>query len=377
MMKAAGQPRLWRGASASLSDCRRMIQLRTRVKPTAVPSLDDMIALWQRLLNVAAVGPDDDFFDLGGDSLQALTLFHEIERTTGRSLPITAIYEASTPARLMTALSEEAPARFSPLVRLKSGVGEPLFIVHGIGGNVLELFKLGQSLDTPRPVYAIQARGVDGSEEPHDNVGDMVDYYVAHLRSVQPRGPYFLAGYSFGGIIAIDMARRFQAKGDKVPLVALIDSYAHPATFPKKLRQFVRVGVSINQFRTKPFGEALRANWNKLKNRSGVALPTPMIMADFPEDGTGTALRNVHVAAFKALCDYQPRHYLGPVEFFKPTTSIFPIAPKRVWGDLIEGGLAVHDVPGDHGSMVRSEVAGLAHAMSLALHRAGEMAKHG
>ena len=354
-----------------------MIQLRSRLTQAPVPSLDEMIALWQRLLDFSPVGPDDDFFDLGGDSLQALTLFHEIERTTGRSLPITAIYEASTPARLVAALGEEAPARFSPLVRLKSGVGEPLFIVHGIGGNVLELFKLGQSIDTPRPVYAIQARGVDGVEEPHDNIADMVDYYVAHVRSVQPRGPYFLAGYSFGGIVAMDMARRLQARGENVPLVGFIDTFAHPRTFSRGQRHLVRIRGILGDFRAKPFGEALRLTLNRLRNRGAGNLPTPMILADSPEDGTGGALRKVHVAAYKALNEYQPRPYLGPIEFFKPTTSIFPIPPKRIWGGLIEGGIAVHEVPGDHGSMVRAEVGGLARAMSLALRRAGETVKHG
>ena len=354
-----------------------MIQLRSRLTQAPVPSLDEMIALWQRLLDFSPVGPDDDFFDLGGDSLQALTLFHEIERTTGRSLPITAIYEASTPARLVAALGEEAPARFSPLVRLKSGVGEPLFIVHGIGGNVLELFKLGQSIDTPRPVYAIQARGVDGVEEPHDNIADMVDYYVAHVRSVQPRGPYFLAGYSFGGIVAMDMARRLQGRGENVPLVGFIDTFAHPRTFSRGQRHLVRIRGILGDFRAKPFGEALRLTLNRLRNRGAGNLPTPMILADSPEDGTGGALRKVHVAAHKALNDYQPRPYLGPIEFFKPTTSIFPIPPKRIWGGLIEGGITVHEVPGDHGSMVRAEVGGLARAMSLALRRVGETVKHG
>lgn len=356
-----------------------MIQLRTRPQPQFAPalSLGDMIALWQRLLQVAAVGADDDFFDLGGDSLQALTMFHEIERLGGRSLPITAIYEASTPARLVAALSEEVPRRFSPLVRLKSGIGEPLFIVHGIGGNVLELFKLGQSIDTPRPVYAIQARGVDGSEEPHDSVFDMVDYYVAHLRSVQPRGPYFLAGYSFGGIVAMDMARRLQALGERVPLVACIDTYAHPKTFPKKQRQLIRLRGILGNFRTMPFGEALRLTVARLRNRGTANLPAAMVMADSPEDGTGAALRKVHAAAFKALSDYRPWPYLGTVEFLKPEHSIFPVAPHRIWGALIEGGLEVHHVPGDHGSMVRAEVASLARALSQVLRRAGEAAKHG
>ncbi|MGH6981540.1 MAG: hypothetical protein ACREFC_10070, partial [Stellaceae bacterium] len=82
-------------------------------------------------------------------------------------------------------------------------------------------------------------------------------------------------------------------------------------------------------------------------------------------------------AAFKALSEYRPRPYLGDVAFFKPATSIFPIAPRAVWGALIEGDFTVHDVLGDHGSMVRTQVASLASALSLTLHRAGKVTKYG
>ncbi len=316
------------------------------------------------------------FSSLGGDSLQALLLFHEIERATGRSLPITAIYEAATPARLVALLDEDGPAPFSPLVLMKSGVGEPLFIVHGIGGNVIELKKLGQSIGSARPVYAIQAKGVDGTEEPLNTVADMVAYYLDHVRAIQPRGPYYLAGYSFGGVIAMEMARRLEADGEPVALLALIDSYAHPDTFPKSARQIVRLRTVLHTFHTEPFHKACRVTLAKLMRRGADSLATAPILADLDQDAGNAVARKVHDYAYAALTDYRPTPYAGEVAFFKPTTSIFQIAPKRVWGMLV-GRLTLHRVPGTHGGMIRGHVGDLARALSLALHQAGETAKYG
>jgi acetoacetyl-CoA synthetase len=342
-----------------------MIELRTRIK-TSTLSADAVAALWERLLDFSPVGVHDDFFDLGGDSLLALHLFHEIETVTGRTLPITAIYDTSTPARLADLLSGDAAPAFSPLVPLKNGAGDPLYIVHGTGGTVIELIKLGQLMDTARPVFAIQARGIDGDSEPHDRVEHMVDDYLRHIRARQPRGPYFLAGYSFGGMIAMDMARKLQEEGESVALLTLIDSFAHPQTFPKAARQLAQIGVIVNAFTTKPFGEACAIVMARIKAHGGAPLPAAMMLADFPEDGITAALRQVHVAAFEALTHYWPTRYHGEVLFIRPATSIFSIAPKRIWGGLIRRLRVVH-VPGDHGSMVRAHVAPLAKALSRAL----------
>jgi acetoacetyl-CoA synthetase len=328
-------------------------------------SLAEIVPIWERVLQRAPIQDDDDFFDLGGDSLQALAMFLEIERLTGKHFPITAIYDASTPRRLAALSHADTSPPFSPLVPLKTGVGEPLFIAHGIGGNVIELTKLGQLIDSPRPVYAIQAKGLDGNEEPLNTVADMATYYLAHLRKRQPQGPYNLAGYSFGGVIAMEMARRLKAAGETVALLAFIDSFTHPHTFPRAALQIVRLNSIIAAFRTRPFGEACAFVLGRLTGRAG-RLPATMILPDVAEDSADKALHRVRAAAFAAMLNYRPTRYPGHVEFFRPKTSIFGVAPGRVWGELLDS-LKLHAVPGDHRTMVGEHVSHLAAALSRVL----------
>ena len=327
-------------------------------------SLGEIVGIWERVLRLSRIHHDDDFFSLGGDSLQALELFQEIERRTGKQFPVTAIYEASTPQRLGALLDGCAAVPFSPFVLLKPGVGEPLFIVHGLGGNVIELTKLGQAIDAPNPVYAIQAKGVDGSAEPLDRVAEMVAYYLAHLRDFQPHGPYHLAGYSFGGVLAMEMARHLLAAGETVALLAFFDSFAHPQTFSKAARHIIRLNSTITAFRTKPVSKAFTFALARL-TRSADVLPEPY----FPEEFSDPVSRKVLVAALTARINYWPVSYPGPVEFFRPKASMFEIAPERIWGRLL-GGLTLHAVPGDHHSMLREHAPQLASAVSTVLRRA-------
>jgi acetoacetyl-CoA synthetase len=340
-----------------------MLDFLDSEKASNLISLPSMTALWERLLGVAPIGADDDFFDLGGDSVLALQLFHEIERTTGRLLPITAIYEASTPARLKRALDQTLDKPFSPLVLLKPGFGEPLFIVHGIGGNVVELRRLGQAMTTPRPVYGIQARGVDGAATPLRSIPEMVEYYLPHVRMVQPHGPYFLCGYSFGGLVAMELARRLQVEGETIAFLGFIDSFPHPRQFPRRARMAVRAHMVLDTFRTLPFAAACRAVLEKWRGRGNWGKPP----TDFAEHGANAAaIQLVYDGAIAALTRYRLRHYPGAVAFFRPAESIFPIAPQRVWGRML-AGLNLHAVRGDHVSMVREHTGDLAVAISRVL----------
>jgi acetoacetyl-CoA synthetase len=343
-----------------------MSETATELRPNGTPSLDDIIALWQRLLQFSPIGPDDDFFDLGGDSLLALHLFHEIERVAGRALPITAIYDAATPARLVDLLGRAAPTPFSPLVLLKPGRAEPLFIAHGLGGTVMELERLGRLIDTPRPVYAIQAKGVDGGDEPLDRVEDMVAYYLTAVRNVQPHGPYFLSGYSFGGLVAMELARHVREEGETVALLAFVDSFAHPRTFPKAARHIVRLRVILATFRTMPFRQACAFILARVKRQGGAASRPGLVLSNFPAAANTVALRKVYDAAFTALWNYRPRPYPGPVVFFRPATSIFPVAPARIWRPLV-GRLDMRRVGTGHESLVRNDAPALAAALAQAL----------
>jgi len=202
--------------------------------PAGLPLVLLLQAIWERIFGIVPIGPDDNFFDLDGRSLLAFILFTEIRKLTGRAFPVTTIFEAPTIAGLAARLQDDNSAdAFSCLVCLKrEGAGRPLFIMHGFGGNVLELAKPARFLRCDRPVYALQARGLDPAQEPHDRIEDMAEHYLGEIRALQPHGPYALAGFSTGGLVAFEMARRLVRGGEVVEFVGLLDTEIHERNLP-------------------------------------------------------------------------------------------------------------------------------------------------
>ncbi len=173
--------------------------------------------VWQEVLNTPVRSPQDDFFEVGGDSLKAITFLIEVEWALDLELPLTLINEAPTFTRFCQALREHRTSRYVPLVPLKSGAGLPsLFFIHGLGGNISELFPMTRRMTYHGPVIGIQARGLSGEEPPHTSVEAMAAEYLREVKAFQPEGPYYLCGYSFGGLVAFEMARRLRESGDEV-----------------------------------------------------------------------------------------------------------------------------------------------------------------
>ncbi|NOK20440.1 non-ribosomal peptide synthetase, partial [Corallococcus carmarthensis] len=195
--------------------------------------------LWAEALGVAAVDVRTSFFELGGHSLLAVRLMAAVTRETGRKLPLSTLFQAPSVERFAVLLSEvavepEAPKPFTPLVPFTkegTGTGTPFFCVHPVGGNVLAYAELARRLGPDQPFYGLQARGLDGENEPLDTVEALAASYVRALRKVQPTGPYHLGGWSLGGVIAYEMAHQLREAGETVELVAMIDSYV-PETVP-------------------------------------------------------------------------------------------------------------------------------------------------
>ena len=207
----------------------------------------EIAAVWEELLGVAPVGRYDDFFELGGSSLLAVSLMAHLEERLGRALPVAALVQAPTvealakklqpagahllPSGVSAASPPTSPPMsppMSPIVELESGSGDepPLVLIHPVGGNVLSYLELSRQLGGARTVRAIQARGLlDGTPVPPPaTVEELAEDYLALLREVQPRGPYVLGGWSFGGLVAFEMARRLEERGEEVVLLALLDS---------------------------------------------------------------------------------------------------------------------------------------------------------
>ncbi len=191
-----------------------------------------LTALWQQVLGVQEISIHDNFFDLGGHSLKAAQLFFHLELVYGRQLPLATLFQAPTIAGLAAILTQ---ANWTPpwqsLVAIQpAGSEPPLFMVPGVGGNVLVFAKLARLLGTTQPVYGLQARGLDGKEAPFTSVTDMATHYVQQIKRVAPQGPYRIAGVCTGGLIAYEMAQQLHAQGSSVVLFMMdtwhADSYA-------------------------------------------------------------------------------------------------------------------------------------------------------
>ena len=308
-------------------------------------TVETLTRIWQRVLQLSAIGPDDNFFDLGGDSALALQLFNEIAQTYDRELPPVMIYHAPTISALAGILDEPTTPRFPPLALLKDGAKDPpVFITHGLGGSLIDFYHVVKHMQTPRAVYGMQGKGIDGVEEPFDRVEDMAQYSLDAVRDVQPRGPYLLVGFSLGGLITFEMARRLRAGGEKVALLAMLDSYPHMRYL--SFGQRVLLAVQHKQ----------RSFWKKLSNQATQPLP-----GDGP---LSPVVQRCRENAYRALERYRPCFYPGKITFVRaaiPTT--FSSNPRAVWGRLAEE-FVVDTVAGDHLGMMTTHYAELAALIS-------------
>ena len=185
-----------------------------------------VVRAFEKVLGVRPVGPEDDFFALGGHSLLAIALFEELERIGARRLPLSTVFEAPTPRALAARLGGDTPAsKWGNLVALKpQGTRPPLFTVTAGDGNVVGFAPLARNLSADQPLYALQPSGLDGRRAIDRGVEAMAARFVEEMRTVQPHGPYLLAGRCNGATVAFEIAQRLRRAGEKVPLLMALDS---------------------------------------------------------------------------------------------------------------------------------------------------------
>lgn len=330
-------------------------------------TMAQMRRIWERLLGLGSLRDDDNFFDLGGDSLAALGLMAEIGRLTGREISLVALVHAPTIAGFTAAIHDNARAPSPLLVRLKDGDDSPpLFIVHGYGGLVMELRPLAQQLRTSAPVYGIRASGFEAGEPVYERVEDMARAYVAAIRAIQPTGPYRLAGYSLGGLVAQQMASDLLADGERVALLALLDTTTHERFWPaaawiEYLRR--RSAHHLHNLRRPEGAERglasrLRALWSRVSGAVAAAPPADELgRVELPE-----SVQRLRRAGLLAFTGYRPVASPQPIRLLRSDLRESVLCdPLLVWRRLTPA-LEVHDVPGNHRSMIRPP-----HLASLAL----------
>jgi thioesterase domain-containing protein len=314
--------------------------------------------VWEDVLDVRPVGASDNFFELGGHSMLAVRMTAEIERRSGQSIPLAALFHDATVEHLASLLRDPGRSLISSsLVPLqKSGSGRPLFCVHPAGGTVFCYLALAERFRGERPVYGLQAVGVDGRYPPHDTMDEMALHYVQAIREVQPHGPYCLAGWSLGGNIAFEVARQLSECGDRVDMLALLDSGILPADEPLTEEDFLPLimalfpgedHLSLDRLREMDPSEQLQYFMQRAA-RAGVAPGNDM--------DAGKHVFRVFQANVKAVHDYRPAVYRGKVALLRPEdqekTNQLWEDPELGWGGVASGGVEVQYVPGDHAHMV-------------------------
>ena len=187
-----------------------------------------LVQIWEEILAVQPIGIRDNFFHLGGHSLLDIRLIARIEDQLGVRLPLLMILKAPTVEQLAEVIrGGEISPEWSTLVPLQAGGNKPpLFLVHGLGGGVLDYLPLVEQLGPDQPVYGLTASGLAPDEEPHLNIEDMAARCLRAIKTVQPSGPYYLGGYCYGGVVAYEAACQLHSLGDQVALLAVMEGFA-------------------------------------------------------------------------------------------------------------------------------------------------------
>ncbi|MBX3016062.1 MAG: amino acid adenylation domain-containing protein [Caldilineaceae bacterium] len=343
-----------------------------------------LTTIWNSVLGLQQVGVRDNFFDLGGNSLLAVRLMAQIQQAFGKPLPLAALFQRGSVEQLAVLLrqgsSPESIVNRSSVAPIQTtGTKPPFFCVPGAGGYVIYLYQLARSLGSDQPFYGLQAAGLEGmDEQPHTTVEAMAAYYIEALRTVQPEGPYYLGGHSLGGWVAFEMAQQLQRQGERVALVAIIDTpVPHLAHFTdhttwddakwlvelayrikhllaptldvtyealqslsaeQQLRYLQHQLMQVNLFPAEAGLEQLQRLLAIFKAHSQVRYTIP------------TTVIPTSLALFRTATDFGE----GPPAADSSFVEVAPTANAPAWGWDVYGPTTVHPLPGDHLSILNA-----------------------
>ena len=325
--------------------------------------------IWEQILGIQPIGVRDNFFELGGHSILAVKLFWQIEKTFSKNLPLAILFQSGTVEALAKIICQEediarnlalvntldqSKSSWSSLLEIQpNGSKPPFFCIHGLGGEVLCFRELALHLGSDQPFYALQPQGLDGKQPLHTRIEDMATHYIQEIQTLQPNGPYFLGGYSFGGIVAFEMAQQLQEQGEQVGILVMVDScrpgYSWRASFLKRV--FLHLNKIVQQGPTYLWQMAVRwSYWRKrrLKNRYNRYLQE---VVHLPETDKHLKIIDVNT---QAISEYIFSPYLGEAILLRTEDESRDEAigieydPQFGWGDVVAGELDVHYVPGSH-----------------------------
>jgi amino acid adenylation domain-containing protein len=317
-----------------------------------------LTSIWERELEIRPIGVTDNFFDLGVTSIVAATLFAAIEHDLGDSLPLGAIFRAPTIETLAQLIEGgEDSSRWTSLIPIQpQGSRPPIFCVHGGAGTILHLQPLARRLGPEQPFYGLQSSGLYGGSPPIRTVEEMASHYLSEMRQVHPGGPWLLAGYCFGTIVAFEIAQRLLAQGEEVQMLALFNGPS-----PAWIHRWGWFGNQPSQLEIRPkppritrkqrLRRALREPWRfftalawwsgyklgKVRLKLALARGRPI-----PERQREEFFFDLHARAERM---YEPTPYAKDLLVFYGQGLYED--PELGWGPLAEGGVRTYAVPGE------------------------------
>jgi len=305
--------------------------------------------IWRDILNIDRVGAEDDFFELGGDSLNGVEVFSAIERAFECRLPLAILLDSPTIRSLAAVVGEAGPGDAAEIiVSLRAGGGRaPLFCVHEMSGNVIVYRHLAARMHTEQPVYGVQYPDPTAERPRTLGLDAMASRYVEAIRSVQAKGPYQLLGFSLGGLIAYEIAVRLRAAGERVALLALVDTIA-PGHSPKGLKRVLRHGAEL--FHRRPWEWPSYVS-DRLHNRRARQMKDAAIYRSDSPDGLGARLEYLATEIMpKVRPGYMPRRYDGRIVLFRCSDDIvlWRGSPDMGWSGLNDGPLEIVDIASTH-----------------------------
>ncbi|GHJ17407.1 thioesterase domain-containing protein [Micromonospora sp. AKA38] len=310
-----------------------------------------LLRIWRDHLRNPALGVDDDYFSHGGTSLQAVRTLSEIRRRTGVSLPLPVMARASSVTAMARLLRDGFTDTPTPVVPIRPGDpgGPVVACVHPLGGSVLWYRHLADALPPGHTCLGLQARALDPRMQPDHTIGEMAAAYRAELARTYRPEQLVLVGYSFGGLVAYEMASRMADDGERPAAVVLLDT-------------------AVTR-RAQPPASRARLLWSLVNHNLGLDLPADELAGLSPEamctrildEGTARGVlppgfgaerlrRLVEIYPINAEAErvYRLPSYPGSLELVRPQEPRVDEESLEIWSERCRGGVRVHRVPGSH-----------------------------
>lgn len=327
-----------------------------------------LTGIWTKALGIREIGRHDDFFQLGGDSLSAITVLSKVEQALGKRLSLSSLIQSPTIHEFSALFSdmeednirnqEVISSRWKSLVAIQpSGSRLPFFCFHGAGGNILIYKKLSEYLGADQPFYGLEAQGLDGVTPVPRTIEEMAALYLKEIRDVQPHGPYLLGGYCMGGTVAYEAAQQLTAAGEEVALLALFDTMHWDKVvftgWDWKFLRFQRLifhAAAVLGLDFEGKSRFLKGKFHDLRSRIPVwrgILLTKLQKHSTAVSSGSLILAQVWQSNDRAAVNYVPKPYPGEVTDFRPARQYRAYNnPELKWDRLARAGQRVIVIPG-------------------------------